>query len=337
MTLMMATIMMWMLVSIAALSLLTPRLHHCAQPYITIHHRLTQQPGSDSDSDDEIGHEIGDVPECPRNDSVDDVMANATATRITQVTRTLYDSHLRQMTVWCLSTDRFRQCVGTDGKMVEPLNNDAMIMYTQHLINKQVPWPHHEVAGTMKHLAVKTVCNFFSACSFSFALRNESVPQAVGQFFVNTRKSYALKIARLKDAGLHPDRTNSIGVNFSVYETICNKLGTYVAHFKGSCYSSWRDLWLFWVFLFNLLGRCLQVSKIGFDMIWWQDDALVVKVPTQKGETDLCITHHLHHHTPPYTTIHHQFSTSTPIKPCYTSRYSYTPPFAIHRHSPQSR
>ena len=287
--------------------------------------------------------------------SVMELMANASATRITAITRTLYDSHLRQMAVWCLSTERFRQCVGADGKMLHPLDSDAMIMFTEHLLHKMVPWPFADVPGTMKHLAVKTVSNFFAAAGFTFAMRNEKLPQPVAQYFSNTKKSYTLTIAKLKDAGLHPDSTNSTGVNFSVYERICIKLGGYAADFKGSCYSSWRDLWLFWVFLFNLLGRCSQVSKICFEMIWWQDDALVVKVPSQKGDrhpshttlnkpndhttytpphshTPSCIViHHTppstahtppHRHPPSYTAIHH-----TP--PAIARHYTTSPPYTI--------
>jgi hypothetical protein len=218
-----------------------------------------------------------------------------------------------------MSVERFRQCVGADGNMIVPLDSDAMIMFTEHLLQKQVPWVHAQVPGTMKHLAVKTVSNFFAAAGFMFAMRNEKLPPAVAQYFSNTKKSYTLKIGRLKDAGLHPDSTNSTGINFSVYERICTKLGGYVAHFKGSCYSCWRDLWLFWVLLFNLLGRCFQVSKICYEMIWWQDDALVIKVPSQKG----AYTTSAIHHTPPYTTIHH-------LTPPYTQSPTAMAPLIHH-------
>ena len=271
----------------------------------------------DSESDDDLMAEVAD--QVAEERSVTEVMLNATATRITPVTRKLYDSHMRQMAVWCMSVERFRQCVGADGNMIVPLDSDAMIMFTEHLLQKQVPWVHAQVPGTMKHLAVKTVSNFFAAAGFMFAMRNEKLPPAVAQYFSNTKKSYTLKIGRLKDAGLHPDSTNSTGINFSVYERICTKLGGYVAHFKGSCYSCWRDLWLFWVLLFNLLGRCFQVSKICYEMIWWQDDALVIKVPSQKG----AYTTSAIHHTPPYTTIHH-------LTPPYTQSPTAMAPLIHH-------
>jgi len=303
--------------------------------------------------------EVAEQPNDQR--SVTEVMVNATATRITPVTRKLYDSHLRQMAVWCLSSDRFRHCVGTDGSMILPLNSDAMIMFTEHLLQKKVSWPHAQVPGTMKHLAVKTVTNFFAAAGFTYAMRNEKVPQPVFQYFSNTRKSYTLKIARLKDAGLHPDSTNSIGINFTLYERICSKLGGYVAHFKGSCYSCWRDLWLFWILLYNLLGRCFQVSKICYEMIWWQDDALVIKVPSQKGAyttpspPTYTITRRLPtHRHPPYTIllrktqppsstaneplIHHLTTKHHHVSPPTHSPYTtlHAPPTTIHQPTPQS-
>ena len=305
--------------------------------------------GSDSESDDDLSEFVADEgvvadEEEPGQLTAADVMANASATRITSVTRKLYDSHLRQMATWCLQSDKMRVYVGADGKVLEPLSSEVVVMFTEHLIQKKVPWPHAEVAGTTKHLAVKTVTNFFAAVNFSFALRNERISPEVAQFFYNTRKSYSLKIARLKDAGLHPDKTNSIGVNFSVYARICLSLGSYVAHFKGSCYSCWRDLWLFWIFLFNLLGRCLQVSKICYDWIWWQDDALVVKVPTQKGCYHTPPPHHLaavHCHTPYSSITHHPHTTSllfTAIHHTPTPYTTPTPPrccslpYTIHQH-----
>ena len=284
---------------------------------------------ADSDSDDDLMLEVADGPIDVR--SVIEVMIDATVTRISPVTRKLYDSHLRQMAVWCSSDVRFRHCVDAAGILKLPLESDAMIMFTEHLLEKKVPWVHAQVPGTTKHLAVKTVSNFFAAAAFTFAVRNERVPQQVAQYFSNTRKSYILKIARLKDAGLHPDSTNSIGINFTLYEHICSKLGGYVAHFKGSCYSCWRDLWLFWILLFNLLGRAFQVSKICYEMIWWQDDALVIKVPSQKGAY---MSPDIHHHartaishTPPYTHRH---------PPCTTLLRNHTPPSYTTLHAPPS-
>lgn len=52
----------------------------------------------DSESDDDLMAEVAD--QVAEERSVTEVMLNATATRITPVTRKLYDSHLRQMAVW---------------------------------------------------------------------------------------------------------------------------------------------------------------------------------------------------------------------------------------------
>jgi hypothetical protein len=290
----------------------------------------------DSDSDDDLLDEVAEDGVDHR--SVVDVMINATECRIQPVTRKLYDSHLRQMAVWCLSGDRFKHCVGADGNIILPLDSEAMIMFTEYLLIKQVPWVHAQVPGTLKHLAVKTVTNFFAAAGFTFAMRNERVPQHVAQYFSNTKKAYTLKIARLKDAGLHPDSTNSMGINFSVYERICSKLTQYVAHFKGSCYSCWRDLWLFWVLLFNLLGRCFQVSKICYEMIWWQDDALVIKVPSQKGAYTTSAIHYSIHHrsyttSPPYTIMHYHPPYTTSLRKTKGDQEGaiyHTPPLIHH-------
>ena len=61
--------------------------------------------GSDSESEDDF-QVVDDV--APPQRSVADVIADASATRISAVTRQLYDSHMRQMAVWCSQNDRLR-------------------------------------------------------------------------------------------------------------------------------------------------------------------------------------------------------------------------------------
>ena len=109
--------------------------------------------GSDSESDDDLSEVVVDeevVADAEESGQLTaaDVMANASATRITSVTRKLYDSHLRQMATWCLQSDKMRVYVGADGKVLEPLSSEVVVMFTEHLIQKKVPWPHAEVAGT---------------------------------------------------------------------------------------------------------------------------------------------------------------------------------------------
>ena len=75
-------------------------------PHRVIHNAGDQEADAgdqeaDSDSDDDLMQEVADGPIDVR--SVIEVMIDATVTRISPVTRKLYDSHLRQMAVWCLT------------------------------------------------------------------------------------------------------------------------------------------------------------------------------------------------------------------------------------------
>jgi len=237
---------------------------------------------SDDDSDEEFT-----IAEDASQDqlNIPDIIQTAQQERVMPITRAKYVAHLRQMACWAQSSDQFMHCV-FNGEMRTPLNEDCMVGYTQHLRNRKVIWPHHEVAGTLKHLAVKTVSGFFAAAKDTYAFHGQPFPDSIEVYFSNFIRAYSLFIASQKDKGLHPDKTNSIGFSSSVYERICRKGSEYFLDCRGSCVSAWRQVWLYWLLLYNLLGRNLQVSRIKYDWIWWQDDCMVIKVPTQKSDQD---------------------------------------------------
>ena len=242
------------------------------------------EDSSDSDSDEEFNSE--EVQQAGPRIDVSAIMQSAQVGRIKANTRSGYEGQLRQLARWAQFIDEFKHCVLADGKMVTPLEEACMVAYTEHLKTRQVNWPHHHVPGTKKHLAVKTISHWFSAAKDTYAFHGKQFPSNVDIYFSNSIRGYSLFIASLKDKGVHPDKTNSTGFSRSVYERICRKACGYIQDGKGSCASAWRQVWLFWLFLFNLLGRVTQVSKITYDWIWWQDDAMVIKVPTQKCDRD---------------------------------------------------
>jgi hypothetical protein len=240
----------------------------------------SQESDSEEDTDEEFSCEQDAA---PNHINIHGIIQTAQHERVMASTRYKYAGHLRQMACWAQSADQFKHFVD-NGEMKMPLDPDCMIGYTQYLKNHMVLWRHHEVPGTMKHLAVKSVSGFFAAAKDSYAFHGKAFPESVLVYFSNFIRGYSLFIAVQKDKHLHPDRTNSIGFSVSVYEQICRKGIEYIQDRRGSCYSAWHHVWLFWLFLYNLLGRATQVSRILYDWIWWQDDAMVVKVPTQKGD-----------------------------------------------------
>ena len=230
-----------------------------------------QESDSEEETDDEFSGEQGVAQELL---NIPGIIQQAQQERVMSSTRSKYAGHLRQMACWAQSTEQFKHCV-VNGEIQTPLDADCMVGYTQHLRNHKVPWRHHEVPGTMKHLAVKSVSGFFAAARDTYAFHGKEFPEAVSVYFSNFIRGYTLFIAAQKDKNLHPDRTNSIGFSVSVYERICRKASEYILNSRGSCVSAWNQVWLFWLFLYNLLGRATQVSKITYDWIWWQDDSML--------------------------------------------------------------
>ena len=240
---------------------------------------------SEDDSDDEFS--TGELTEQASQQqlNIPDLIRTAQHERVMPNTRTKYEAQLRQMAIWAQSTEQFKHLV-SNGGMKTPLDADAMVGYTEYLRNRMVKWPHHELTGTMKHLAVKSVSGFLTAARDTYALHGEPFPEKIDVYFSNFIRAYSLFIARLKNEGLYPDRTNSIGFSSSVYERICRKGSEYIQDCRGSCVSGYRQVWMFWLFLYNLMGRSLQVNKIKYEWISWQDDCMVIKLPTQKCDTN---------------------------------------------------
>lgn len=240
---------------------------------------------SDSDESDDEFNEIGDVVESERLD-IAGFMQTAQQDRLMPTTRRGYQGFLRQMALWASGVDEFKSFVSAEGHIKTPLDRNAMVGFTEHLKNRKVNWPHHAVPGTMKHLAPKTICNFFAAAKDTYAHHGQPFPVEIDTYFSNFYRAYILFISREKDLGTYPDRTNSTGFSFGVYERICRKASAYYQSGRGACVTSWRYVWLFFIFLFNLMGRRERISRLRFSWIWWQDDSMMVKVPTQKGDQE---------------------------------------------------
>ena len=237
-----------------------------------------QESDSEEDTDEEFSGEKDAAQELL---NIPDIIQAAQQERVMASTRSKYVAHLRQMACWAQATEQFKPQV-VNGEMKTPLDPDCMIGYTQHLRNHMVIWRYHEKPGTMKHLAARSITGFFAAAKDSYSFHGKAFPEPVLVYFSNFIRGYSLFISAQKDKNLHPDRTNSIGFSVSVYDRICRKGCEYIQDWRGTCLSAWHHVWLFWLFLYNLLGRATQVSKILYEWIWWQDDAMVVKVPTQK-------------------------------------------------------
>lgn len=234
---------------------------------------------SESETDEEFVDDVDRV-------NISGFLQSAQHNRVKPVTRRGYEGYFRQMALWASSLEQFKHCVSESGNMKTPLDPDAMVGFTEHLKARQVNWPHHPVAGTKKHMAPKTITNFFAAAKDTYARHGQQFPPVIDTYFSNFYRAYVLFIAEKKDMKLYPDNTNSVGFSYSVYERICRQASKYIQTGKGMCVTSWRYVWLFFVFLFNLMGRRERISRVRFSWIRWQDDCMMVKVPTQKGDQE---------------------------------------------------
>ena len=234
---------------------------------------------SESETDEEFVDDVDRV-------NISGFLQSAQHNRVKPVTRCGYEGYLRQMALWASSLEQFKHCVSESGNMKTPLDPDATVGFTEHLKARQVNWPHHPVAGTKKHMAPKTITNFFAAAKDTYARHGQQFPPVIDTYFSNFYRAYVLFIAEKKDMKLYPDNTNSVGFSYSVYERICRQASKYIQSGKGMCVTSWRYVWLFFVFLFNLMGRRERISRVRFSWIRWQDDCMMVKVPTQKGDQE---------------------------------------------------
>ena len=235
---------------------------------------------SDSESDTDEEFVDGD------HLNISGFIQSAQQNRVKPITRRGYEGYYRKMALWASSLDQFKGCVSASGSIITPLDPDAMVGFTEHLKARQVNWPHHPVAGTKKHMAPKTITNFFAAAKDTYARHGQQFPPEIDTYFSNFYRSYVLFIAEQKDLKLYPDNTNSVGFSFGVYERICRKASQYIQNGKGMCMTSWRYVWLFFVFLFNLMGRRERITRVRYSWIRWQDDCMMVKVPTQKGDQE---------------------------------------------------
>lgn len=191
--------------------------------------------GSDSETSDESDVEFDETDDARVSERLDiaGFMQNAQRDRVMPTTRRGYDGYLRQMALWASGVDEFKGFVSARGDMKTPLDPQAMVGFTEHLKNRKVNWPHHAVAGTLKHLAPKTICNWFAAARDTYGHHGQSFPVEIDVYFSNSYRAYILFIAREKDLGTYPDRTNSTGFSFGVYEHICRKASAYYQSGRG--------------------------------------------------------------------------------------------------------
>jgi hypothetical protein len=151
---------------------------------------INQESDSEEETDDEFS---GDQDAAQELLDIPDIIQTAQQERVMASTRSKYVGHLRQMACWAESTEQFKHCV-VNGEMQTPLDTDCMVGYTQHLRNHKVPWRHHEVPGTMTHLAVKSVSGFFAAAKDSYGFHGKEFPEAVSVYFSNFIRGYSLSV-----------------------------------------------------------------------------------------------------------------------------------------------
>jgi len=92
---------------------------------------------------------------------------------------------------------------------------------------------------------------------------------------------YKRKIGELKQDGEMTSKEGKDPLSFSGYRFIARKALEQKDDLGLASFA-----WCFLLFAWNLIARCVSVSSLMYDHIWWEEDAMVVVFPTQKNDNE---------------------------------------------------
>jgi len=92
---------------------------------------------------------------------------------------------------------------------------------------------------------------------------------------------YKRKIGELKQDGEMTSKEGKDPLSFSGYRFIARKALDQKDDLGLASFA-----WCFLLFAWNLIARCVSVSSLMYDHIWWEEDAMVIVFPTQKNDKE---------------------------------------------------
>ena len=220
----------------------------------------------------------------------DNEVLRAARDRMSGKTQKDYASALGMIKNFALEkASTFGHCIA-DGKLVEPVAFDLGQAYLAHIRDAMVPWPldprPSDTRTGVKHYCVGKIDKAISAIKYSFSKLSRPLSFEESKFYDDFRHAYKNIIASDKASSAFPTDSGTVPLTMSATIRLLEAAIKYVPSGKGAAESSVRQLWLFLLIALATLGRGERVSRIQLQFISWFADAVTVKIPTSKSDTE---------------------------------------------------
>jgi len=125
------------------------------------------------------------------------------------------------------------------------------------------------------------VNGYKSAILDMYEIQNVKPTTAIKDMFNDFAKGYKRKIASLKQQGEIKITEGKAPLTFQGYRFLSKKAVEQKTDFTWAIFA-----WMFLLFCWNLMARCVSVSGIMFDHIGWEGDAMTIIFPKHKGDQE---------------------------------------------------
>ena len=132
-----------------------------------------------------------------------------------------------------------------------------------------------------KFQSYEHVSGYKSGLVYGFDKAGVPLRTSTSKMFKEFFAGYRRKIGQLKQNGEMKLKEGKDALSFSGYRYIAK---TAIAQEKDYPLSTFS--WVFLLLCWNLISRCVSVSSLMYDHIWWEEDSMVIVFPTHKGDKD---------------------------------------------------
>jgi len=132
-----------------------------------------------------------------------------------------------------------------------------------------------------KFQSYEHVSGYKSAIVYGYDKARVSLKASTIKMFKEFFAGYRRKIGQLKQNGEMKLKEGKDALSFTGYRFMSWLAVRQDRDFNQSIFS-----WVFLLLCWNLISRCVSVSSLMYDHIWWEMDALVIVFPTHKGDKD---------------------------------------------------
>ena len=125
------------------------------------------------------------------------------------------------------------------------------------------------------------VCGFHSGIKNEFIETGTDMDKDAEKTIKKILSGYKRKVARLKQQGAMKVTEGKAQITFAGYKTIAQKAVSAAYDFALNTFA-----WVFLLISWNIMARCSTSSAIMIDHLEWENDSLLLHVPSHKGDQD---------------------------------------------------